>query len=168
MTVREAPRVRNVVVGVDESPQSVAALRWAAGYAAITQAELRLVHAFVLEPSEMYGSTAGLRDEIRRDAQSMLTELATAALGSPPGAGSWRLDVVEGQPGPVLVERSQQADLLVLGTREHTGVRRLMHGSVSHYCLSHAHGPVVAVPMSALPPADEKSAEAGSRAGVSG
>jgi len=159
--------VRNVVVGVDESPQSVAALRWAAGYAAITQAELRLVHAFVLEPSEMYGSTAGLRDEIRRDALSKLTELATEALGSPPGPGSWRLDVVEGQPGPVLVELSQKADLLVLGTGEHTGVRRLMHGSVSHHCLSHAHGPVVAVPMSALPPADEKPAEAGSRSGTS-
>jgi nucleotide-binding universal stress UspA family protein len=144
----------------------MAALRWASAYAALTQAELRLVHAFVLEPSEMYGSTAGLRDEIRRDARSTLTELATEALGSPPGQGSWSLDVVEGQPGPVLVELSQQADLLVLGTGEHTGVRRLMHGSVSHHCLSHAYGPVVAVPMSALPPTGEESAEAGSRAGA--
>jgi hypothetical protein len=36
--------------------------------------------------------------------------------------------------------------MLVVGTREHTGVRRLVGGSVSHYCLSHASCPVVAVP----------------------
>jgi nucleotide-binding universal stress UspA family protein len=163
MATRETPNVRYVVVGVDESPPSVAALRWAAGYAAITHAELRVVHAFVLEPSEMYGSTAGLRDEIRRDARVMVTELVTEVLRPPPVADSWRLDVVEGPTGRVLVEASQQADLLVLGTGEHTGVRRLMSGSVSHYCLSHARGPVVAVPISALPPAgqhQEASSEA--------
>ena len=46
MATRETPNVRYVVVGVDESPPSVAALRWAAGYAAITHAELGAgVHA---------------------------------------------------------------------------------------------------------------------------
>jgi nucleotide-binding universal stress UspA family protein len=159
MTTTEKPGARYVVVGVDESPQSVAALRWAAAYAANSAAELRLVHAFTLEPSEMYGSTAGLRDEIKRDARAKLTEMATGALGSSPEAGKWRLDVVEGHAGPVLVELSQQADLLVLGTREHTGLRRLVSGSVSHHCLSHAHGPVVAVPMSAQPPAVPRQSE---------
>jgi nucleotide-binding universal stress UspA family protein len=151
MTARGTPSVKHVVVGVDESPQSMAAIRWAAGYAATSQVELRLMHAFVLEPSEMYGSTAGLRDEIRRDGRVRLTDVITAALGSPPGAGSWRLDVVEGPAGKVLVEASQQADLLVLGTGEHTGVHRLVKGSVSHYCLSHARGSVVAVPLRSSP-----------------
>ena len=164
MTTREASTVKHVVVGVDTSPPSVAALRWAAGYAAITHAELRVVHAFVLEPSEMYGSTAGLRDEIRRDARAALTELVTEALGSPPLADPWRLDVVEGPAGRVLVEASQHADLLVLGTGEHTGVRRLMSGSVSHYCLSHARGPVVAVPVTALSPAGQHHTNARSEA----
>jgi nucleotide-binding universal stress UspA family protein len=36
--------------------------------------------------------------------------------------------------------------VLVVGTREHTGLRRAVAGSVSHYCLSHAGVPVVAVP----------------------
>jgi hypothetical protein len=35
----------------------------------------------------------------------------------------------------------------VVGTREHTGWGRVLGGSVSHYCLSHAHCPVVAVPV---------------------
>jgi nucleotide-binding universal stress UspA family protein len=34
----------------------------------------------------------------------------------------------------------------VVGTQEHTGLRRAVAGSVSHYCLSHADVPVVAVP----------------------
>jgi nucleotide-binding universal stress UspA family protein len=55
------------------------------------------------------------------------------------------LDVVEGPAGPVLVERARRAALLVVGTREHVGLRRLVAGSVSHYCLSHAECPVVAV-----------------------
>ena len=37
--------------------------------------------------------------------------------------------------------------LLVVGTKEHSGLRRAVSGSVSHYCLSHAEVPVVAVPI---------------------
>ena len=42
-----------------------------------------------------------------------------------------------------------------MGTREHAGLRRLLSGSVSHYCLSHAVCPVVAVPA----PASDRRAE---------
>jgi nucleotide-binding universal stress UspA family protein len=35
---------------------------------------------------------------------------------------------------------------LVVGTRDHVGLGRLFAGSISHYCLSHASCPVVAVP----------------------
>ena len=52
-----------------------------------------------------------------------------------------------GTPGPVLVAESRDAQLLVIGTQEHTGLRRAVLGSVSHYCLSHARAPVVAIPL---------------------
>ena len=58
----------------------------------------------------------------------------------------WRLSFFSGEPGPVLVAESVGAALLVVGTREHAGIGRLLSGSVSHYCLSHAECPVVAVP----------------------
>jgi hypothetical protein len=61
----------------------------------------------------------------------------------------WVLEFVSGYAGEVLVRRSKDAQLLVVGTREHVGLGRLLAGSVSHYCLSHAGCPVVAVP--ALP-----------------
>jgi nucleotide-binding universal stress UspA family protein len=58
----------------------------------------------------------------------------------------WSMEFIRGDAGPVLVRESQEAQLLVVGTREHVGLGRLLAGSVSHYCLSHASRPVVAVP----------------------
>ena len=54
-------------------------------------------------------------------------------------------------PGPTLVAQSASASLLVVGTRENAGWSRLVHGSVSHYCLSHARCPVVVVPAGSMP-----------------
>jgi nucleotide-binding universal stress UspA family protein len=58
----------------------------------------------------------------------------------------WLIQFATGEPGPVLVRQSRDSQLLVVGTREHVGLGRLLVGSISHYCLSHASGPVVAVP----------------------
>ena len=63
---------------------------------------------------------------------------------------NWILQFASGDTGHILVEQSQDARLLVVGTREHAGLRRLLSGSVSHYCLSHAACPVVAVPAPAV------------------
>jgi nucleotide-binding universal stress UspA family protein len=46
-----------------------------------------------------------------------------------------------------MVAESKNADLLVLGAREHRGMERLLIGSVGHYCLNHASCPVVSVPV---------------------
>jgi hypothetical protein len=63
---------------------------------------------------------------------------------------SWRLAFYNaGDPGRVLVAESADAVLLVIGTREHVGWGRILNGSISHYCLSHAVCPVVAVPPAA-------------------
>jgi nucleotide-binding universal stress UspA family protein len=59
---------------------------------------------------------------------------------------TWRLDFYTADPGRLLVAESRHAGLLVIGTREHVGWGRILNGSVSHYCLSHATCPVVAVP----------------------
>ena len=51
----------------------------------------------------------------------------------------------EGSTAQQLVRASVGARMLVVGTRKHVGLGRLIKGSVSHYCLSHARAPVVAV-----------------------
>lgn len=64
----------------------------------------------------------------------------------------WTLEVVAGgDVGKVLLDRAADAELLVIGTGEHTGVGRLLSGSVSHFCLSHAVIPITAVPAPAGP-----------------
>ena len=137
-----------VVVGVDTSLSGRTALEWAAEYARATGARLRAVHVFgpdvplVLAPGVLpavtYLATAGVKDTARSE-----IELAFDSL--PPSLG-WRLEFCEGPIGPTLVERSESADALVVGTREHTGIGRVLNGSISHYCLSHAHCPILAVP----------------------
>jgi hypothetical protein len=62
----------------------------------------------------------------------------------------WPMEFLRGEPGPVLVRESKDAQLLVIGTLEHVGLGRLLVGSISHYCLSHASCPVVAVPAEAF------------------
>ena len=51
----------------------------------------------------------------------------------------------------MLVDAADQPDdLLVIGTGRRAGVGRVLHRSVSRYCLAHARCPVLAVPPSAL------------------
>ncbi len=137
---------REIVVGIDDGPAAAAALRWAAEQAKVTGRWLRVVHAW--QPSTFEQATASpeyLAAEIA-DARARATRWVLDALETTTPDVRWSLDIVDGAPGPALVERSRDAHLLALGTREHTGLRRTILGSVSHYCLSHAVAPVVAVP----------------------
>lgn len=137
----------DIVVGLDESAASTAALRWAAEQAELTGRRLRAVYAWSL-PSADELSGAPLREVSAADARARATRWLDDALGTGQPTTQPLLAVVEGQPGPALVEASRAAGLLVVGTHEHTGLRRLVSGSVSHYCISHAQVPVVAVPAS--------------------
>ena len=62
----------------------------------------------------------------------------------------WPMEFLRDEPGPVLVRESKDTQLLVIGTGAHVGLGRLVVGSISHYCLSHASCPVVAVPAEAF------------------
>ncbi len=62
--------------------------------------------------------------------------------GAHPGVAI-RNVVMEGPAGPCLVDYSAGADLLVIGSRGHGFVAGLLLGSVSEYCVSHAHCPVL-------------------------
>lgn len=140
-----------IVVGVDESPQARAALRWAAEAARGTGATLRGVH--VLEwpqVGDLYAYSV-VADQVYPDPQELEemyrtpSELVFAEIDPRPG---WTLRFAQGHAGHVLVEESRDARMLVVGTCEHRGLVRLLNGSTAHYCLNHANCPVVAVPCS--------------------
>lgn len=139
-----------VLVGVDSSAASRAALAWAADYARTVRLPLRAVHVLVDIYAPMVASTATLVTEYMRDEEADARTKATMdrLFASVCPEPSWRLEFAEGIVGPELVRRAAGAQLLVVGTREHTGVGRLINGSVSHYCLKHAPCAVVAVPAS--------------------
>ncbi|MDQ1629416.1 MAG: hypothetical protein QOI54_3160 [Actinomycetota bacterium] len=134
-----------IAVGFDNSSAAVAALRWAVEQARTAGLSLRVVYVWELKALAMAAMSAEAWETASADARARATQWVRDALGADPGI-RWSLDIVEGPPGPALVTRSRGARLLVLGTKEHTGLRRVVLGSVSHYCLSHADLPVVAVP----------------------
>lgn len=144
-----AARPSEIVVGMDDSPSAQAALRWAAEQSRITGAPLRVVHAWQLSAAASAAVVAGAAEyweAASADARARATRWVLDTLGGGAAEVRWSLEVCEGAPGPVLVDLARGAKLLVVGTREHTGLRRAVSGSVSHYCLSHAAAAVVAVP----------------------
>jgi nucleotide-binding universal stress UspA family protein len=146
-----------IVVGVDQGPAAAAAVRWAAEQSRLTGLPLCVVHAWQLGAFESAALAAGsetgeLLQAADADARARATQWVRDALGPQVDRLPWRLEVVEAAPGPALVAESRGAHLLVIGTREDTGLRRAIFGSVSHYCLSHAQVPVVAVSVTQTAP----------------
>jgi nucleotide-binding universal stress UspA family protein len=141
-----------IVVGLDDSPSSKTALSWAAEQATSVGAVLRAVH--VLDwpyglDSAGFPASVDFMDLSHAELQSAYRQAITAVFDAISPRPDWILQFASGDTGPVLVRQSKDARLLVVGTREHVGLGRLVSGSMSHYCLSHAVCPVVAVPASA-------------------
>lgn len=138
-----------IVVGVDGSAPSQRAVTWAADQAARRGANLEIVS--VWEPPD-FGPEAyeyappgpdvdeAAVDEARRRAAGA-AELARQVLP----AEQVRTTVLCGGAAEVLVEKSKDADLLVVGSRGRGGFRGLLLGSVSQQCAGHASCPVVVV-----------------------
>lgn len=136
-----------IVVGLDVSVSAQAALAWAAAQARLTGHRVRAIHA--LAPPASYSIAGGgyippVPFEGVDDSYRAAVKAVFEAVQPEP---QWELQFMPNDPRAVLVAESRRASMLVLGTREHKGLGRLRSGSVSHYCLSHAHCPVVAVPV---------------------
>jgi nucleotide-binding universal stress UspA family protein len=130
-----------IVVGVDGSSQSAKAVDWAVTYAQATGGSVDLTIAWALPA--MYGLPIALDDvDLAADARAILEK---AAVGIELPADRLRLTVLHGAASAVLVGRSKDADLLVVGSRGHGGFAELLLGSVSTHCMRHATCPVVVV-----------------------
>lgn len=139
-----------VVVGVDGSPDSYAAIRLARREAGYRGVRLIAVMARGPETSSLGApaarplSTRSAGEE-RKLAESTLRLAVHHALGTEDGSIECR--VVTGVPGRVLVEtaRTTSAELIVLATRREKTPSRLL-GAVSQYVLRNAPCPVLVVP----------------------
>ncbi|WP_231861142.1 MULTISPECIES: universal stress protein [Frankia] len=159
---------RPVLVGVDGSAASLAALRWAAGQAALHAAPLRVVHAWQPTPLLPPGHRAARdRAALEQAAHAVLDDCVTSGLpdrGLParamparalaarapadegPAAVTLDTRLALGGPAQSLLAEAVDARLLVLGSRGHGGFAGLLLGSVAHQCVHHARCPVAVIP----------------------
>jgi nucleotide-binding universal stress UspA family protein len=140
--------VGTVVVGVDGSDGSVAALRFALEEARIRGAGLKAVNAWHIPPA-VYGAgwapASVDLDEYRKLAEAALQK-SLEDVGAAASGVTVTPVLEEGQPADVLCAEAENADLLVVGSRGLGGFRGLLLGSVSQQCAHHAPCPVVVVP----------------------
>jgi nucleotide-binding universal stress UspA family protein len=139
-----------IVVGVDDSEQAAAALRWALAEGALRQCTVEVVHSWSPPLSALpFGATlvipvdesaidGAARDEVDRLVDAALAEMDVR----PPEV---LRTILPGAPAATLVEVAEGADLLVVGSHGRTGLRRLTLGSVAAACVNHASCPVVVV-----------------------
>jgi nucleotide-binding universal stress UspA family protein len=141
-----------VVVGVDGSPASYTALRWALAHAARAGARVCAVRCWtpVLARGWEAAVTAAPVPPIAEQearAQRELAQVVAAALARVPIRATQVAvvqRVVRGPAGSGLVSQATGADLLVVGH----GPRsiEMLHRSVSWYCARHASCPVLVIP----------------------
>jgi nucleotide-binding universal stress UspA family protein len=147
----------SIVVGVDGSDASSAALRWAADEARLRSASLVAVYAWSFVPPQPIGDPGmlaipagdlpGQLDAESEAAQIALDDAVAGALGADPVDVERRL--VEGDAGEVLVAESKSAELVVVGSHGRSGFKAALLGSVSRHVVDHAACPVVVVKASA-------------------
>jgi len=145
MRSRQGADGRNIVVGIDGSSASTAALRWAVRQAQLTGASIDAVMAWQMPPSFAWisESATGVGD-YRRQAHRVVAEAIRQSHADEAGVKiePW---VQEGHPAHVLIEASRGAQLLVVGSRGHGGFASALLGSVSQNCIHHASCPVLVI-----------------------
>lgn len=136
-----------ILVGVDGSKESLQAVEWAADRASRTGSELTIICAYALPSftaASLDGGYAALDDEtIKASAQAVVDEAAQAAKRD----GLTVNTVLEpGDPAGVLIDLSEDYQMVVVGTRGGGGFADRLLGTVSSALPAHASCPVVVVP----------------------
>ena len=137
-----------IVVGVDDGPAGRAALAWASEEAQLRGVRLEIVHTWQplapLEPAGMAAPPPDLDFEGagRREVDAVVAQVRASAPSWPEDVTT---QVVEGPPGPVLVELAEGATMLVVGNKGRRALAEVLLGSVSRHVTHHATCPVVVV-----------------------
>jgi len=141
------PPYEQIVVGVDDSPLSQDALRFAFAEAQLTGADLVAVRAWQFDvPAVEVGAMAFTFD------RKLVEEETEASLGQ--ALAGWRQDypgvtviptLRYGDPRHALLEAGKRARMMVLASRGRGEFARLILGSTSHAVLQHAQVPVAII-----------------------
>lgn len=137
----------NILVGVDGSREALQAAEWAGARAQINNAQLQIVCVYALPSYTAASMETGFavidNDAIRASAQTVVDE-ALSHLAKLGYQAEGRVE--PGDPTAVLVQLSQQADLIVVGTRGTGGFADRLLGATSSALPAYSRCPVVVVP----------------------
>ena len=139
-----------IIVGIDGSPESHAAVNWAAHDAAIRGLPLTVVH--VESPAAATWSQAPALEESPSEQQaegrSLLAHASTIAHDAIADTAQVHITgelLSSATPVPTLVDQSKDAELIVVGSRGRGALSRSILGSVSAGLIRHAHCPVALI-----------------------
>lgn len=149
MAEQKNGHVPRIVVGVDGSPSSMTALRWAVRQAELTGGTVDAVIAWQFPANfGAYGWAPVSMEEGGADfgevAAKTLADAISKAL-DPHSDIHVQSRVLQGNPAQVLLDAARGADLLVVGSRGHSGFTGALLGSVGLHCVHHARCPVVII-----------------------
>ncbi len=130
-----------IVVGVDGSALSVAALRWAADHARRIGGRLLAVTGFEVPWTIFFAPTATEADYANA-AREVLDTAVAEALGEDPGIPVDK-HVSQSRPAHALTDACAGATLLVVGSHGRGELPGMHLGSVAGYCVHHAPCPVL-------------------------
>jgi nucleotide-binding universal stress UspA family protein len=145
--------LRRVGVGFSDSEEGRTALHLAHELAGILGGELEVIAGSGLSPalaSYAFSSPSlpQIENEMYAETQTNLERVAGGLGGGAPA----QLETVRGDPSGVLIERSGNLDLLMLGSRAYGPLRHVLLGSVSARAMREARCPVLVIPRGAPKP----------------
>lgn len=137
--------MKELVVGIDGSKESRAALRWAAFVAEAAGAPLRIVASWTYPGVSVFPGmeTMSPADQMDRAAAEETQACVEEELGAVPAFGD--VEVLRGPAAPAIVQLVTPESTLVLGSRGRGGFAGLLLGSVTRECMEYASCPVVIV-----------------------
>jgi nucleotide-binding universal stress UspA family protein len=134
-----------IVVGVDGSPGSLAAFRWALHEGASRGLQVHAVTAWEFPLELTFGAMATVGDSHPVVAAEEILVSALADAGVATDDDRVTTTPVEGHPAEVLMQKAVGAELLVVGSRGYGRIFGALLGSVSQYVAAHAACPVVVI-----------------------
>ncbi len=134
-----------IVVGIDGTPASVAAARWAMDHAD-EFGPVRPVYAWSIPAMAIAGTPLGFAPAPPVAEMQAAAERAAAVYAADLGLEPEDIAIVQGDAGAVLCDTAADASLLVVGTRNLGTIRANFLGSVGRYCADHTPVPLIIVP----------------------
>jgi nucleotide-binding universal stress UspA family protein len=146
MSAKVTNSASRIVVGVDGSASSRAALRWAVRQATFTGGTVDAVIAWQIPMMLESYTWAPIGAEEALDFEAEAKKTIEAVISEEVEPADQHLvtsHVINGHPAEVLLSAASGADLLIVGSRGHGAFAEALLGSVGQHCVHHAHCPVL-------------------------